>query len=90
MALKRKKGKKDEFELIDPFGGQKDLENKVIKAVGNPLERFSEDALRMMRAVRIAAELGFTIEKKTLEAIKTHTSLIGKIRKRIILLLRKK
>ncbi|MEJ2441759.1 MAG: HD domain-containing protein, partial [Patescibacteria group bacterium] len=78
MALKRK-GK--EYELIDPYDGQKDLEKKLIKAVGDPNERFSEDALRMMRAVRIAAELNFKIEKKTLEAIKANAKLINKIAK---------
>ena len=46
------------FILIDPFDGQKDLEGKIIRAVGNPEDRFSEDALRMMRAVRFAATLG--------------------------------
>jgi len=65
--------------LIDPFGGQKDLNDKLIRAVGDPNERFSEDALRMMRAVRIAAELGFTIEEKTLKAIQKNASLINKI-----------
>ena len=47
----------------------------MIRAVGDPNERFSEDALRMMRAVRIAAELGFTIEEKTFEAIKKNASI---------------
>ena len=46
------------LKIIDPFSGQKDLENKIIRAVGNPEDRFSEDALRMMRAVRFAATLG--------------------------------
>ena len=45
-------------DLVDPFDGQKDIDNKLIKAVGNANDRFMEDALRMMRAVRIAAELG--------------------------------
>jgi len=81
MALKRKKGKKDEYELIDPYDGQKDLEKKLIRAVGEASERFSEDALRMMRAVRIATELNFKIEKETLEAIKTNAPLINKIAK---------
>jgi tRNA nucleotidyltransferase (CCA-adding enzyme) len=67
--------------LIDPYNGQKDLDNKLIKAVGNPEERFSEDALRMMRAVRIASELGFIIEKNTLESIKNNVTLINKISK---------
>ncbi|MBI2103460.1 HD domain-containing protein [Candidatus Woesebacteria bacterium] len=69
------------FYLIDKFGGQKDLKNKIIRAVGDPNERFSEDALRLMRAVRIAAELGFTIEEKTFDAIKANASLINKIAK---------
>ncbi|MFH0852680.1 MAG: HD domain-containing protein [bacterium] len=56
-------------EIIDPFGGQKDLEAKVIRAVGKPEERFGEDALRMMRAIRFACQLNFTIEPKTLAAI---------------------
>src|SRR3989344_4699049 len=57
-------------KLIDPFDGQADLKKKIIRAVGNPVERFEEDALRMMRGVRLATELGFEIEKNTFEAIK--------------------
>ena len=56
-------------ELIDPFGGQADLAAKIIRAVGDPDERFSEDPLRLMRAVRFAAQLGFGIEENTLAAI---------------------
>ena len=56
-------------ELIDDFGGQKDLKKKIIKAVGQPLERFSEDGLRAVRACRFAAKLGFKIESDTLAAI---------------------
>lgn len=63
-------------KIIDPFNGQGDLKNKIIRAVGDPVERFSEDALRMMRAVRIAAELGFEIEHNTFEAIKQHAESI--------------
>jgi len=70
-----------QFTIIDPYDGQVDIKNKLIRAVGDPNERFSEDALRMMRAVRIAAELGFTIEEKTFEAIKKNATLIGKIAK---------
>jgi tRNA nucleotidyltransferase (CCA-adding enzyme) len=55
--------------LIDPFDGRKDLDQQLIQAVGNPVKRFSEDALRIMRAVRFAAELGFTIESNTQDAI---------------------
>ena len=54
---------------IDPFGGLKDLDAKIIRAVGDPTERFSEDALRLLRAVRLAAELDFRIETKTLAAL---------------------
>ncbi|MEK7113025.1 MAG: HD domain-containing protein, partial [Patescibacteria group bacterium] len=54
---------------------------KIIRAVGDAGERFSEDALRMMRAVRIAAELGFEVEEKTLDAIKKNAALINKIAK---------
>ncbi len=65
--------------LLDPFNGQEDIDKKLIRAVGDPTERFDEDALRMMRAVRFAAELNFTIEDKTLEAIRIKNSLINKI-----------
>lgn len=52
-------------QLLDPYDGLKDMEARVIRAVGRPTERFGEDALRIMRAVRIAAELGFEIEPQT-------------------------
>lgn len=86
MALKFNKDKNpnddfSEMELLDPYQGEVDVKKKIIKAVGEPKERFNEDALRMMRAIRIAAELGFTIEKKTLEAIKDNAPLINKIAK---------
>jgi len=70
---------KPSFEIIDPYGGQKDLENKIIRAVGNPKERFKEDALRLLRAIRIATEFSFTIEEKTWKEIITDAPLIGKI-----------
>lgn len=69
------------ISVKDFYNGQKDIDNKLIRAVGDPNERFSEDALRMMRAVRIAAELNFKIEDKTFEAIKNNASLINKIAK---------
>ncbi len=59
-----------DFVIIDPFGGQQDIKNKIIRTVGNPNERFDEDALRLMRAVRFSVQLGFEIESKTAEAIK--------------------
>ena len=67
------------FDLIDPHGGQKDIQNKLVRAVGNPDERFSEDALRMMRAIRIATQLSFNIEEKTFAAIKKNVDLLDKI-----------
>ncbi|XOB42140.1 MAG: CCA tRNA nucleotidyltransferase [Candidatus Nealsonbacteria bacterium] len=70
IELKNKKTK-----IIESFNGQEDLKNKIIKAVGKPEKRFSEDALRMMRAVRFAATLGkdFKIEKNTAQAIKKNS-----------------
>lgn len=56
-------------ELVDIFGGQKDLKKKLIRAVGDPVERFREDGLRPIRACRFAAKLNFKIEDKTLKAI---------------------
>lgn len=61
----------DKNGLLDYFGGLDDLQNKIIRAVGEPLKRFDEDALRMLRAVRFAAQLNFNIEAKTNEAIKS-------------------
>ncbi len=66
-------------KITDPFNGQNDIKNKLIKAVGNPSQRFQEDALRLMRAIRIAAELEFEIDKKTFEAIKQNANLIKEI-----------
>ena len=56
--------------LVDAFGGIEDIQNKVIRCVGNPIHRFEEDALRMMRAVRFSAQLGYEIEEETGKAIK--------------------
>jgi poly(A) polymerase len=58
-----------EGKLIDPHGGKKDLENKIIRAVGNPHERFGEDYSRMLRAIRFACKFNFEIEEKTWQAI---------------------
>src|SRR5438309_8105884 len=62
-------------EPVDPFGGQRDLESRIVRAVGDPRERFQEDALRMLRAVRFATLLGFTIEPATAEAIRASAHL---------------
>lgn len=57
-------------ELIDPFNGQQDLADKVIRTVGDPRERFAEDYLRIIRAARFAARFGFTIQENTFAAAK--------------------
>jgi len=57
-------------KIIDLVGGRADLKKKIIRAIGNPLERFREDKLRMLRAIRFAVELGFKLESKTLSMIK--------------------
>lgn len=69
----------DEEGLIDYFSGLKDLKSNIIKCVGNPNERFNEDALRMLRAVRFASKLNFSIDKITEKAIKDNHSLIKNI-----------
>lgn len=61
MAYSERRG------LVDPFGGSDDVKRRIIRAVGDPQERFSEDALRIMRVFRFAAQLGFEIEVNTLE-----------------------
>ena len=63
MAYNPKRG------LVDLFGGVQDMENRIVRCVGNPVERFTEDALRILRAVRFSAQLGFSIEGETLKAI---------------------
>lgn len=72
-------GSAHEAEVVDLFGGQDDLKKKTIRAVGNPKARFAEDALRMLRAIRIAVELNFTIESETLNAIAENAAHIKKI-----------
>ena len=67
--------------ITDPFGGRNDLEKKLIRAVDEPKERFQEDALRLVRAVRFASELGFEIEPKTSEAISSEAGLLEMIAK---------
>ena len=64
LAYNEKRG------LFDLFGGKEDLENKILRAVGEPDRRFTEDALRIMRVFRFSAQLGFDIEEKTLAAAK--------------------
>ncbi len=81
IALGLEFKKTSKIVLIDPFGGQKDIEKKIIRAVGKAKDRFSEDALRMMRAVRLATVLGFKIEKETAEAVKENTLFLKDISK---------
>ncbi|WP_079479979.1 CCA tRNA nucleotidyltransferase [Halobacillus salinus] len=66
-------------KLVDPYGGQKAVENNVIEAVGDPLKRFEEDPLRMLRAVRFVSQLGFELEPCTREALTTQASLLKHI-----------
>ncbi len=72
-------GKPSIFELIDPYDGEKDLQKKIIKAVGDPNLRFKEDALRLLRAIRIATELKFKIENNTWKKIIEDSELIKHI-----------
>lgn len=65
--------------LIDPFGGAADLEAGVIRCVGEPMERFAEDALRILRACRFASQLGFTIEPATFDAMVASKNLLRKV-----------
>jgi len=69
----------DGDKIIDPFGGQIDIENQLIRCVGDPNKRFAEDALRLLRAIRFASQLGFLIEEKTRKAIEKNSQLITKI-----------
>lgn len=65
--------------ICDLYGGKADIEKKIIRAVGNPTERFLEDALRIIRAIRFSSVLEFSIEGDTLNAIKTHANLLENI-----------
>lgn len=75
MAYSNKKG------IVDLFDGRKDLQNGIIRAVGDAKKRFDEDALRMLRAVRFASQLGFKIDDDTFEAIKEKAKLLSKVSK---------
>ena len=84
IAIKLKdKLKKTTHEIIDPFDGQKDLKNKIIRTVGDPSKRFQEDGLRLMRAIRLTCELNkdWQIEKNTFKAIKENAQLLSFISK---------
>ncbi|MDA8611285.1 HD domain-containing protein [Candidatus Pacebacteria bacterium] len=68
-------------QIVDLYKGQEDIEKEVVKAVGDPLERFEEDALRILRAIRLATELSFTIDSDTSTAIEMNGELLGQISK---------
>ena len=68
-------------KITDLFNGKDDIEKRIIRAVGDPKKRFSEDALRMLRAIRLAIELNFEIEEKTFKAIKDNSGLLQMIAK---------
>ncbi|MBI3282600.1 CCA tRNA nucleotidyltransferase [Candidatus Curtissbacteria bacterium] len=78
MALRYAQGKLVTTP-VDPFGGQEDFKNKIIRAVGDADRRFDEDALRLLRAVRFATTLNFTIDKKTKKAISKNADLLSEI-----------
>lgn len=71
----------DETGLVDLFGGEEDLEKHVIRCVGEPAKRFCEDALRMLRALRFSAQLGFAMDPATEDAIRTLNSTIREVSK---------
>lgn len=69
----------DKNGLVDEFDGQGDLERGIVRCVGNPIERFTEDALRMMRAIRFSAQLSFEIDKETYKAIEKLSTNIAQV-----------
>ena len=75
-ARSARTGHPGEARLVDPFGGRRDAAARRLRAVGDPGQRFEEDALRMVRAVRLAATLDFEIEPATRAAIETHADLV--------------
>ena len=80
-ALALRVGPGQATEIVDLYDGREDVKKKIIRAVGKPEDRFSEDALRMMRAVRFATVLGWKIEDNTKKAIKQNSSLLRAISK---------
>ncbi len=68
-------------KIVDPYDGQKDIKDKIIRAVGKGEDRFEEDALRILRAIRLSAEIGFEIEQNTEKAIQNKAKMLEKISK---------
>jgi len=69
----------DNDEVIDPYGGESDIDKRVIRAVGNPEARFREDPLRLLRGIRIATELRFRIDEKTISSLGSTASLLSSV-----------
>ncbi|GAA4071721.1 CCA tRNA nucleotidyltransferase [Amphibacillus indicireducens] len=69
----------EDGRFVDPFNGQEDLENKMIRAVGDPVQRFTEDPLRMLRAIRFVSQLQFKLDPVTWHEIRNHAGLIEKL-----------
>ncbi len=74
---------KSNWQVVDPFNGRLDLENKLIRSVGEPNERIQEDYSRMLRAIRFACQLDFDIEKNTWQAIKNHIKGLNEISRKV-------
>jgi poly(A) polymerase/tRNA nucleotidyltransferase (CCA-adding enzyme) len=72
-------GQLDQADIADPFKGVEDIKNKIVRAVGDPVARFSEDGLRPIRACRLAANLGFQIEEETFNAIAQTLTIVDNI-----------
>lgn len=83
LALELGEATKEKYkgQIVDLYKGQEDLKAGVVRAVGDPHERLSEDALRILRAIRLSAELGFMINNETAEAIAKHADLLKKVAK---------
>jgi tRNA nucleotidyltransferase (CCA-adding enzyme) len=69
----------ENYKIIDPYQGKEDLKKKLIRTVGKPDDRFQEDALRILRALRLSSELNFAIEAETLSSIEKNGDLLEKI-----------
>lgn len=81
IAIEMKRDNSEEYTqtIIDPYNGQEDIKKHLIRAVGDPTQRFKEDALRLMRAIRFATQLSFMIDETTLRAIEEDASLLKHI-----------
>jgi len=89
-AIALKLSGENDFEIVDLFAGRSDIENKIIRTVGNADERFGEDALRIIRAIRFHAQLNFEIEEQTFLAIQKNVHLISHYQKLLFLIILQK